>query len=69
MLGTDVVVRSEAFLECTACHDHVFVGHDVRLRGSVIGRATDLRPHARLEEGVVVGDEFTTAPASTVLNG
>ena len=57
VLGTDVVVRSEAFLERTVCHDHVFVGHDVRLRGSVIGRATDLRPHARLEEGVVVGDE------------
>ena len=48
---------SDAFLERTVCHDHVFVGHDVRLRGSVIGRATDLRAHARVEEGVVVGDE------------
>jgi mannose-1-phosphate guanylyltransferase/phosphomannomutase len=57
VLGTDVVVRGGAFLERTVCHDHVFVGHDVHLRGSVIGRATDLRPHARLEEGVVVGDE------------
>jgi mannose-1-phosphate guanylyltransferase/phosphomannomutase len=57
VLGTDVVVRSEAFLERTVCHDHVFVGHDVRLRGSVIGRATDLRAHARCEEGVVIGDE------------
>jgi mannose-1-phosphate guanylyltransferase/phosphomannomutase len=51
------VVRGEAFLERTVCHDHVFVGQDVRLRGSVIGRATDLRAHARCEEGVVIGDE------------
>src|SRR5580765_5047833 len=49
VLGTDVVVRSEAFLERTVCHDHVFVGQDVRLRGSVIGRASDLRPHALCE--------------------
>jgi len=42
VLGTDVVVRPEAMLERTVCHDHVFVGPDV---------------HARLDEGVVVGDE------------
>lgn len=57
VLGDDVVVRSDALLERTVCHDHVFVGRDVHCRGAVIGRATDLRPHARLEEGVVVGDE------------
>jgi mannose-1-phosphate guanylyltransferase/phosphomannomutase len=57
VLGTDVVVRPEAMLERTVCHDHVFVGPDVHARGAVIGRSTDLRAHARLDEGVVVGDE------------
>jgi len=57
VLGTDVVVRADALLERTVCHDHVFVGRGVHCRGAVIGRSTDLRPHARLEEGVVVGDE------------
>jgi mannose-1-phosphate guanylyltransferase/phosphomannomutase len=57
VLGTDVVVRADALLERTVCHDHVFVGRGVHSRGAIVGRATDLRPHARLEEGVVVGDE------------
>ena len=57
VLGTDVVVKAEAFLERAVCHDHVYVGPSARLRGCVIGRSTDLRGHARIEEGVIVGDE------------
>ncbi|MFN8036188.1 MAG: sugar phosphate nucleotidyltransferase [Acidimicrobiia bacterium] len=57
VLGTDVVVKQHAFLERSVCHDHVYVGPNVRIRGSVIGRSSDLRSHARTEEGVVLGDE------------
>jgi mannose-1-phosphate guanylyltransferase / phosphomannomutase len=57
VLGTDVVVKSDASIERSVCHDHVYIGRAVRLRGTVIGRSSDLRSHARLEEGVVVGDE------------
>jgi mannose-1-phosphate guanylyltransferase/phosphomannomutase len=57
VLGTDVVVKPDAFLERAVCHDHVYAGPSSRLRGCVIGRSTDLRGHARVEEGVVVGDE------------
>ena len=57
VLGADVVVKSDASLERAICHDHVYVGRSARLRGCIIGRSTDLRGHARLEEGVVVGDE------------
>ena len=58
VLGTDVVVKADAFLERAVCHDHVYVGpRRTNLRGCVIGRSTDLRAHARVEEGVVVGDE------------
>jgi mannose-1-phosphate guanylyltransferase / phosphomannomutase len=57
VLGTDVVVKRDAFLERAVCHDHVYVGSATRLRGCVIGRSTDLRGNARIEEGVVVGDE------------
>ncbi|MDQ6853945.1 MAG: mannose-1-phosphate guanyltransferase, partial [Actinomycetota bacterium] len=57
VLGTDVVVKAEAFVERAVCHDHVYVGPGARLRGCVIGRSTDLRAHARVEEGVIVGDE------------
>lgn len=57
VLGTDVVVKADAFVERAVCHDHVYIGPSARLRGCVIGRSTDLRSNARVEEGVVVGDE------------
>ena len=57
VLGTDVVVKSDASIERSVCHDHVYIGRAVRLRGCAVGRSSDLRSHARLEEGVVVGDE------------
>ena len=57
VLGTDVVVKADASLERTVCHDHVYVGRGAALRGATIGRSADLRAHARIEEGVVVGDD------------
>ncbi|MGH9015014.1 MAG: sugar phosphate nucleotidyltransferase [Acidimicrobiia bacterium] len=57
VLGTDVVIKADAFLERAVCYDHVHAGLSTRLRGCVIGRSSDLRAHARVEEGVVLGDE------------
>jgi mannose-1-phosphate guanylyltransferase/phosphomannomutase len=57
VLGTDVVVKADASLERTVCHDHVYIGRGAGLRGSTVGRSADLRAHARLEQGSVVGDE------------
>jgi len=57
VLGTDVIVKADAFLERSVLHDHVYVGQSANLRGCVIGRNTDLRSHVRVEEGTVVGDE------------
>jgi mannose-1-phosphate guanylyltransferase/phosphomannomutase len=57
VLGTDVIVKADAFLERAVVHDHVYVGPQANLRGCVIGRNTDLRAHVRVEEGTVVGDE------------
>jgi mannose-1-phosphate guanylyltransferase/phosphomannomutase len=57
ILGTDVVVKADALLERTVVHDHVYVGRGSRLRGAVVGRASDLRENVRIEEGVVIGDE------------
>jgi mannose-1-phosphate guanylyltransferase/phosphomannomutase len=38
-------------------HDHTYIGPSVDLRGCVIGRSSDLRSHARVREGAVLGDE------------
>lgn len=57
VLGSNVRVSADAFVERSVVHDNVYLGSAVRLRGSVIGRSSDLRRGARLEEGVVLGDE------------
>jgi mannose-1-phosphate guanylyltransferase/phosphomannomutase len=57
VLGTDVIVKTDAFIERAVCHDHVYVGPGTNLRGCVIGRNTDLRAHVRVEDGTVIGDE------------
>ena len=38
-------------------HDNTYIGEGVRLRGTTVGRACDLRNGVRAEEGVVLGDE------------
>src|SRR4051794_13644429 len=57
VLGNNVMVRSEAYLQRSVVHDNAYVGEAVRLRGTVTGRSCDLRRGARCEEGVVLGDE------------
>ncbi len=57
VLGADVVVKADAHIERSVVHDHCYIGHSTRLRGAVVGRANDIREHAHIEEGVVIGDE------------
>ncbi|GAA1990460.1 mannose-1-phosphate guanyltransferase [Nocardiopsis rhodophaea] len=57
VLGSNVVVRSEAFLHRTVVHDNVFIGASTNMRGCVIGKNTDVMSGARIEEGAVVGEE------------
>ncbi|CAN5514168.1 mannose-1-phosphate guanyltransferase [soil metagenome] len=57
VLGSNVRVRAESDLERVVVHDNAYLGHRVRLRGTVIGRATDLRNGVRCDEGSVLGDE------------
>lgn len=57
VLGSNVRVGADSFVERSVVHDNVYLGSGVRLRGAVVGRSSDLRRGARLEEGVVLGDE------------
>ena len=57
VLGSNVRVGADSFVERSVVHDNVYLGGGVRLRGAVVGRSSDLRRGARLEEGVVLGDE------------
>ncbi|HWE57985.1 MAG TPA: sugar phosphate nucleotidyltransferase [Acidimicrobiales bacterium] len=57
VLGSNVRVGPDCFIERSVVHDNVYLGPGVRLRGAIVGRSSDLRRGARLEEGVVIGDE------------
>ncbi len=56
VLGRNVRVGQDAQLERAVVHDNTYLGAGVRLRGCVVGRNSDLRRGARLEEGVTLGD-------------
>ena len=57
VLGRNVRVGADAYLERAIVHDNAYLGPGVRLRGCTVGRSSDLRRGARIEEGAVVGDE------------
>jgi len=57
VLGDNVVVKSGAVVERAVVHDNVFIGPHASLRGSVVGRNSDVMRGARLDDGSVVGDD------------
>ena len=57
VLGRGVVVKHGAFLHRAVVHDYAYVGASSNLRACVLGRNSDVKQGARLEEGVVVADE------------
>ncbi|MFC4061816.1 sugar phosphate nucleotidyltransferase [Planomonospora corallina] len=69
VLGSNVVVRENAFLHRAVVHDNVYVGPSTHLRGCVIGKNTDLMTGARVEESAVVGDECIIEAEAYVSSG
>ncbi|MEZ5234791.1 MAG: sugar phosphate nucleotidyltransferase [Acidimicrobiales bacterium] len=61
VLGANVRVRQNADLERVVIHDNAYIGESTRLRGTVVGRACDLRKGVRCEDGSVLGDECFVA--------
>jgi mannose-1-phosphate guanylyltransferase/phosphomannomutase len=45
------------------------IGRSALVEGAIVGKACDLRPHARLHEGVAVGDNCTIGEESVVMPG
>ncbi len=66
VLGANVRVRAEADLERTVVAENTYLAEGVHLRGSVIGRACDLRRGVRTDEGAVIGDECFIGEHATI---
>jgi mannose-1-phosphate guanylyltransferase/phosphomannomutase len=69
VLGPNVVVRADASLQRSVVLDNAYVGPSVQLRGTVVGRGSDLRPYSRCEEGVVLGDECLVGDHAVINTG
>lgn len=67
VLGSNVMIGADASLDRTVVHDNGYISRGVRLRGTVVGRSSDLKPFARCEEGVVLGDDSLVG-AHAVIN-
>jgi len=66
VLGTNVRVRADADLERVVVAENTYIAEGAQLRGSVIGRACDIRRGVRVDEGAVVGDECFIGERATI---
>lgn len=57
VLGANVRVRGDVSTERSVIGDNTYLGEGVDLRGTLVGRACDLRSGVRTDEGAVLGDE------------
>ena len=55
--GISFDLRGDADIERSVVHDNVYLAENIRIRGAVVGRSSDIRRGALLDEGSVVGDE------------
>jgi mannose-1-phosphate guanylyltransferase/phosphomannomutase len=69
VLGSNVVAKTGAFLHRAVVHDNVFIGPQTNLRACVVGKNTDVMRSARIEEGVVIGDECVVGEEAIVTTG
>ncbi|MGC0408398.1 mannose-1-phosphate guanylyltransferase/phosphomannomutase [Streptomyces sp. SAI-163] len=66
VIGSNVVVKSGAFLHKAVVADNVYVGPHSNLRGCVVGKNTDIMRAARIEDGAVIGDECLVGEESII---
>ena len=66
VLGGDVVVKHDAQVVRSVVHEHTYLGTSTRIRGAVIGRGCDLRSHAAIEPGAVLGNDCFVGEGAVV---
>jgi len=69
VLMPSVTLADHARTARSVVDSSTFIGRSALIEGAIVGRACDLRPHARLHEGVAVGDNCTIGEESVVMPG
>jgi mannose-1-phosphate guanylyltransferase/phosphomannomutase len=69
VLATGVTLRERARVSRSVIDAGTYVGRSALVEGAILGRNCDLRSHARVHEGVAVGDQVTLGQQSVVYPG
>ncbi|HWX09243.1 MAG TPA: sugar phosphate nucleotidyltransferase [Gaiellaceae bacterium] len=69
VLGNSVTLRERARVSRSIIDSSTYIGRSTVVEGAIIGRACDVRAHARVHEGVAIGDEVTIGPESVIMPG
>ncbi len=69
VLGPVTTLRERARLSRTVVDSSCYIGRSAVIEGAVLGRNCDIRPHARIHEGVAIGDQVTIGDQAVIYPG
>ena len=69
ILGPGTTLRERGRISRSVIDASCYVGRSAVVEGAIIGRNCDIRPHARIHEGVAIGDQVTIGDQSVVYPG
>jgi mannose-1-phosphate guanylyltransferase/phosphomannomutase len=69
VLGPATTLRERARLARTVVDSSCYIGRSAVIEGAVLGRNCDVRPHARIHEGVAIGDQVTIGDQAVIYPG
>jgi len=69
VLATGVTLRERARVSRSIIDAGTYVGRSAMIEGAILGRNCDVRSHARVHEGVAIGDQVTLGDQSVVYPG
>jgi mannose-1-phosphate guanylyltransferase / phosphomannomutase len=69
VLSASVTLREHARTAHSIVDAGTYIGRSAALEGAIVGRSCDIREHARLHEGVAIGDQTTIGDEAVVSPG
>jgi mannose-1-phosphate guanylyltransferase/phosphomannomutase len=69
VLGPGTTLRERSRVSRSVIDASSYIGRSAVVEGAILGRNCDLRPHARVHEGVAIGDQVTLGDQSVVYPG
>jgi mannose-1-phosphate guanylyltransferase/phosphomannomutase len=69
VLSASVTLRERALTARSVIDASTHIGRGALVEGAIVGRSCDIRAHARLQEGVAIGDEVKIGEESVLMPG